>query len=296
MESIKAIFIRLKGFLETPLFKVGETQITLLSVAYFLLLLFLVVYLSGKGKTLVNRVLARRGVDLGIREATGTIARYLMLFIGLLIILQTVGIDLTALSILTGAVGLGIGFGLQNIASNFISGIIILFERPVRIGDRIAVGDVEGDVIRIGARSTTVLTNDNIDIIIPNSKFITENVVNWTHGDRKVRFRIPVSVDFSMDIRKVEQALLEAAKTVSDVLETPAPVVRFIQFGENGLEFELRAWTTTLVHRRGRFTSQINFAIYDKFRDHEIEIPYPQRDIHIRSGTIDFRRAPDAAD
>jgi small-conductance mechanosensitive channel len=290
METIKIILTRLRGFLETPLFKLGEAQITLLSVVYFILLLVLLVYVAGKGKTLVNRVLARRGVDLGVREASGSIVRYLMLFIGLLVILQTVGIDLTALSILTGAVGLGIGFGLQNIASNFISGIIILFERPVRIGDRIAVGDVEGDVVRIGARSTTVLTNDNIDIIIPNSKLITENVVNWTHNERKVRFRIPVTVASNVDIRKVEQALLAAAKDVPEVLEMPAPGVRFLEFGENGLEFELRAWTTTLVHRRGKFTSAINFAIYDKFKEHEIEVPYPQRDIHIRSGTTDLTR------
>jgi small-conductance mechanosensitive channel len=288
METIKTILLRLRGFLETPLFKLGETQITLLAVFYFILLLILLIYLSGKGKKLVNRVLAGRGVDLGVREATGTIVRYLMLFIGLLVILQTVGIDLTALSILTGAVGLGIGFGLQNIASNFISGIIILFERPVRIGDRIAVGDVEGDVVRIGARSTTVLTNDNIDIIIPNSKLITENVVNWTHSERKVRFRIPVTVAFSVDVRKVEEALLGAAKEIPEVLETPAPGVRFLEFGENGLEFELRAWTTTLVHRRGKFTSEINFAIYNKFKEFEIEVPNPQRDIHIRSSTIDL--------
>ena len=288
MESIRTILTRLKGFLEAPLFKLGEAQITLLAVLYFFLLLILLVYISGKGKKLVNRVLERRGVDLGIREATGSIVRYLMLFIGLLVILQTVGIDLTALSILTGAVGLGIGFGLQNIASNFISGIIILFERPVRIGDRIAVADVEGDVVRIGARSTTVLTNDNIDIIIPNSKLITENVVNWTHSDRKVRFRIPVTVAFKVDIRKVEQALVEATKSVPDVLETPAPGVRFIEFGENGIEFELRAWTTTLVHRRGKFTSEINFAIFDKLKEYEIEVPNPQRDIHIRSSAIDF--------
>lgn len=287
METIKTILTRLKGFLDTPVFKLGEAQITLLSVLYFLLLLFVLVYISGKGKKLINRVLARRGVALGVRESTGTIVRYLLLFIGLLVILQTIGIDLTALSILTGAVGLGIGFGLQNIASNFISGIIILFERPVRIGDRIAVGDIEGDVVRIGARSTSVLTNNNIDIIIPNSKLITENVVNWTHGERKVRFGIPISVAYNADIRRVEQALLGAARDVPEVLDTPAPVVRFIQFGNNGLEFELRAWTTTLVQRRGKFTSAINFAIYDKFKEQEIEVPYPQRDIHIRSSAID---------
>jgi small-conductance mechanosensitive channel len=290
METIKIILMRLRAFLEAPLFKLGDTQITLLAVLYFFLLLILLVYISGKGKKLVNKVLARRGIDLGIREATGSIVRYLMLFIGLLVILQTVGIYLTTLSILTGAVGLGIGFGLQNIASNFISGIIILFERPVRIGDRIAVGDVEGDVVRIGARSTTVLTNDNIDIIIPNSKLITENVVNWTHSERKVRFRIPVTVAFNVDIRKVEEALLAAAKNVPEVLDSPAAGVRFMEFGENGLEFELRAWTTTLVHRRGKFTSEINYAIYDKFKEYEIGVPNPQRDIHIRSGTIDLGR------
>jgi small-conductance mechanosensitive channel len=296
METIQRVLTRLRGVLETPLFKLGEAQITLLSVLYFVLLLVLLVYISGKGKTLINRVLASRGVDLGVREATGTLVRYVLLFVGLLVILQTVGIDLTTLSILTGAVGLGIGFGLQNIASNFISGIIILFERPVRIGDRIAVGDVEGDVVRIGARSTTVLTNDNIDIIIPNSKLITENVVNWTHSERKVRFRIPVPVAFSMDIRKVEGALLEAAKSVQDVLDTPAPGVRFIEFGENGLEFELRAWTTTLVHRRGKFTSELNFAIYDQFKEQEIEVPNPQRDIYIRGGSIDPAPEPGQPD
>jgi small-conductance mechanosensitive channel len=222
-------------------------------------------------------------VNIGVREATGTIVRYVLLFVGLLVILQTVGIDLTALSILTGAVGIGIGFGLQNIASNFISGLIILFERPVRIGDRIAVGDVEGDVMRIGARSTTVLTNDNIDIIIPNSKLITENVVNWTHSERRVRFKIPVTVAFKTDPRKLEKVLIEAAKEVPDLLESPPPGVRFIGFGENGLEFELRAWTTSLVHRRGKFVSAINFAIYDKLKEHDIEVPNPQRDIHIRT-------------
>lgn len=288
MENFETILTRVRAYLETPLFKLGEAQISLVAVLYFLLLLILLVYISGKGKKIVSRVLAGRGVDLGVREATGSIVRYLLLFFGLLVILQTVGIDLTALSILTGAVGLGIGFGLQNIASNFISGIIILFERPVRIGDRIAVGDVEGDITRIGARSTSVLTNDNIDIIIPNSKLITENVVNWTHRERKVRFRIPVSVSYDTDVRTVERALLEAAKDVLEVLESPAPAVRFISFGENGLEFELRAWTTALVQRRGKFTSELNFAIYDKFKEYQIEVPYPQRDVRLRSSTIDL--------
>lgn len=289
METVQSLLTRVKGFVETPFLKIGDAQITLLSLIYFVILLLLLIYVSRKVRRwLVDKVLARRGVELGVREATGTILRYLLLFFGLLVILQTIGIDLTTLSILTGAVGLGIGFGLQNIANNFISGLIILFERPVTIGDRIAVGDVEGDVVRVGARSTTVVTNDNIDIIIPNSKLITENVVNWTHTDRKVRFRIPVSVAYKTDVRLVERVLLEAAKAVPDVLENPAPVVRFIEFGDDGLIFELRAWSTTLLHRRGKLVSQINFAIHDKFTEHEIEVPYPQRDIHIRSSAVDL--------
>jgi small-conductance mechanosensitive channel len=199
------------------------------------------------------------------------------------VILQTAGIDLTTLNILAGAVGIGVGFGLQNIANNFISGLIILFERPIKIGDRIVVGEIEGDVVSIDARSTTVLTNDNIAIIVPNSKFITENVINWSHNDPKIRFRIPITVAYGTETRLVERLLLEVAAENNDVLNDPAPGVRLIEFGDNGLHFELRAWTTALLHRRGLLVSALNFAIYDKLREHGIEIPFPQRDIHIRS-------------
>jgi small-conductance mechanosensitive channel len=144
-----------------------------------------------------------------------------LILVGILIILQTSGIDLTTLNILAGAVGIGIGFGLQNIANNFISGLIILFERPIKIGDRIEVGEVDGDVVEIGLRSTTVLTNDNIAIIIPNSKFISENVVNWSHNDSKVRFKIPVSVAYGSDVKLVEKLLLEVAEENADVFDYP---------------------------------------------------------------------------
>jgi small-conductance mechanosensitive channel len=182
-----------------------------------------------------------------------------------------------------------VGFGLQNIAGNFISGLIILFERPIKLGDRIEVGAVEGDVVRIGSRSTTVVTNDNIAIIIPNSKFITENVVNWSHTGENVRFRIPVSVAYGSDVRRVEKVLLEVAAENPDVLREPAPAVRFAEFGDSGLAFELRAWTTALLHRRGKLVSDLNFAIYDKFKQHGIEIPFPQRDLHIRSGALEVK-------
>ncbi|MBX3277250.1 MAG: mechanosensitive ion channel [Acidobacteria bacterium] len=284
MEKIHRFLQPLEEWLYFPIFKIGDTQLTLWTIVYFLLLLVVLFAVAGRlRKILVERILIRTNLDAGARAAVGSITRYLVLLVGLLVVLQTVGIDLTTLNVIAGAVGIGIGFGLQNIASNFISGIIILFERPVKVGDRIEVGDVNGDVIEIGARATTVSTNDNIAIIIPNSKFITENVINWKHNDDKVRFRIPVGVAYGSDVRKVERVLLEVAAENESVLTQPAPSVLFTGFGDSSLNFSLLVWTRSMVHRRGSLISALNFAIDEKFRQHGIEIPFPQRDLHIRS-------------
>lgn len=284
MELLQQWLGQLKGILDYPLLKLGATQLTLWLLLYLTVLIFLLFYVTGKLRNwLVLRVLARTELDVGLRQAAGSILRYIAISIGFLIILQTAGIDLTTLNIIAGAVGIGIGFGLQNIVSNFISGLIILFERPIKIGDRIEVGNVEGDVIEIGARSTTVLTNDNIAIIVPNSSFITENVVNWKYNDTKVRFKIKVGVAYGSDVRRVEKLLLDVAAKNPDVLTDPAPAVRLMAFGDSSLELELRVWSTTLVHRKGVLISALNFAIYEIFREHQIEIPFPQRDLHVRS-------------
>ncbi len=290
MENLRQISERIKSFLDIPIFKLGDKELTLWLLIYLFFLVILLFYVSGKlKKWLIEKLLARTELDIGIRQAAGTIFRYLMVVIGFVIILQTVGIDLTALNILAGAVGIGIGFGLQNIANNFMSGLIILFERPIKIGDRIEIGKVSGDVIHIGARSTSVLTNDNITIIVPNSKFISENVINWSRYDRKVRFKIPVNVAYDSDVRLVEKLLLEVADENPDVLKTPAPGVRFLEFGDYGLLFELRAWSTSLLQRQGKLISSINFGIYDKFKQHKIEIPFPQQEIRIRGGEGDLK-------
>ncbi|MCM2359682.1 MAG: mechanosensitive ion channel, partial [Geobacteraceae bacterium] len=248
-------------------------------------------YLSGKlRKWLVEELLTRTRMEVGARQATGSIVRYFVIAVGFAIMLQTAGIDLTALNVLAGAVGIGLGFGLQNIVNNFICGIIILFERPIKVGDRVEVGNVEGDVVRISGRSTTVVTNDNIAIIVPNSKFMTENVVNWSHTEQKVRFRIPVTVAYGSDVRLVERLLLEVAAANPDILDKPAPGVRLMEFGDSGLCFELRAWSSTLVHRKGLLISALNFAVLDKFIEHRIEIPYPRRDLYVRGGGLELRR------
>lgn len=273
--------------LNTPIFSIGDTEVTLVSVVWVVIFIAMLLIITRLiRKHLLGRLLQRTRLDIGVQHAITTITTYIIILIGFVVLLQTAGIDLTTLNVLVGALGIGVGFGLQNIVNNFISGLIILLERPIKIGDRIEVGAIEGDVVKIGGRSTTVLTNDNISVIVPNSKFIAENVVNWSHNERTVRFRIPVSVAYGSDTRLVEKTLLEVAKENPDVLENPEPAVRFLEFGDSGLLFELRAWTMTLIHKKGKLISALNFAIYEKFKDRNIEIPFPQRDIHIRSGKI----------
>ncbi|RII26332.1 MAG: mechanosensitive ion channel protein MscS [Geobacter sp.] len=283
METVMSWFGEVKNLLDFELFKSGTTVFTLWTILYLLFFLFLLFYLTGKLKIwLVEKLLTK--MRLGARQALASIIRYTVIVIGVLIILQTAGINLTTFQVLAGAVGIGVGFGLQNIVSNFVSGLIILIERPIQIGDRIEVGNIEGDVSAINARSTTVVTNDNIAIIIPNTKFITENVVNWSLTGKDVRFRVPVSVAYDSDLKKVVELLEEVARENPDVLAGPPPSVRFVQFGDNGLNLELRVWSTTLTHRKATLISALYFAINDKFNEHGIEIPYPQREIRFRTG------------
>lgn len=278
------------NLLNYNLFALGEAKITPLSILYLILLTYALFFLSRKLRDLlVEKLLGRTSLNLGARQAVGTIARYFVLFIGFLVILQTVGINLTTLNVLAGAVGIGVGFGLQNIASNFISGLIILLERPVQVGDRIEVDDVNGKVISIGARSTQIRTNDNVTIIVPNSKFISENVVNWSFSNQSVRFRVPVGVAYDSDLRLVRKLLLEVADRNPDVLREPRPAVRLIKFGDSSIDLQLWVWTREKLQRKMAFISDLNFAIWEIFRENNIEIPFPQTDLHIRSGKLELK-------
>ncbi|MDA8414624.1 MAG: mechanosensitive ion channel [Desulfobacteraceae bacterium] len=297
MTTLRLWFERLKSQFDIPLLTFGSAQITILTIIYMIVFTGLLFFLTGRlRKWIVEQLLTRTKMDIGARQAAGSIIRYFIIVVGLVIILQTAGIDLTALNVLAGAVGIGLGFGLQNIVNNFISGLIILFERPIKVGDRIVVGNVEGDVERIGGRSTEVVTNDNITIIVPNSKFITENVINWSHNDRKVRFRIPVSVAYGSDVELVVRLLREVAMNNPDVLDNPAPGVRLMEFGDSGLNFELRAWSTSLIHRKGLLTSNLNFAILAAFTEHGIEIPFPQRVVRLDGNSLEMLMKHESAD
>ena len=222
-------------------------------------------------------------MDIGTRTAVGTMARYIIILVGLMIILQSVGVNLSTVTVIAGALGVGIGFGLQNITNNFVSGIIILFERPIKVGDRIQVEDIIGDVVKISMRATTLVTNDNISIIIPNSDFISSRVINWSHNDRNVRFNIPVGVSYKEDPQKIKDVLLSVAIDNPSILKKPEPDVIFEEFGDSSLNFILRIWTTEMIQRPKILISDVYFEIFKRFRENNIEIPFPQRDIHIKN-------------
>jgi small-conductance mechanosensitive channel len=263
--------------------------VTLSLVQIFLLiaLLIAVFWFSSRTKRfLFNRFLVNSGLDRSLQYAIAQIVSNLVLVVGIFVVLENTGIHLGALTVFAGAVGVGVGFGLQNIASNFISGLVILAERPITIGDRVEVAGLAGQVELIRARSTVIRTNDNIAMIVPNTKFIDSPVTNWTYGDPRVRFRLPVGVAYGSDVNKVREALIAAGRSIPHVLEDPAPSVFLTQFGDNALNFELVVWSSEMSHRPSRFKSDLNFAIEEKLREAGIEIPFPQRDLHIRSGTL----------
>lgn len=299
MESIdfRKIWEEIVSFFQTPLFLLGGTEITLYTIFYIIIYLILLIYLSGKIKSLlIHKILKRYKVDIGISQAIGTIVRYVISIFGLIILIQSAGIDLRALGIVAGALGVGIGLGLQNITNNFIAGIIILFERPVKVGDRIEVSQlngepIKGDVVRINPRATTVITNDNITVIVPNGDFITNTVINWSYNDRMVRFNFPVLVSFKEDPQEIKKLLMSAVTDNPGVLTNPAPDVLFDGYGENGLMFNLRVWTLHFIDRPNVLKSQLYYSIFSKFKENKIEIPYPQRDIHIKPDSADFLNA-----
>src|SRR6266511_2025582 len=263
--------------------------INLSLVQIFLLIALLVAvfwFSSGTKRFLFNRLLAQGRLDRSLQYAIAQVVSNIVLVVGIVIVLENTGIHLAALAVFAGAVGVGVGFGLQNIASNFISGLVILAERPITIGDRVEVAGITGQVKQIRARSTVIRTNDNIMMIVPNTKFIDSPVTNWTYTDRRVRFRIPIGVAYGSDIAKVRDLLLAVGSENPNTLKEPSPGVFLKKFGENSIDFELVVWSSEMSARPSRYRSDLNFAIAEKFREAKIEIPFPQRDLHIRSGAL----------
>jgi small-conductance mechanosensitive channel len=233
-------------------------------------------------KLLMDEVLARRRVETGAQISIARLVHYVLIFGGFLLALLALGFDFTKLTIMLSALGVGIGFGLQSVVNNFVSGLILLFERPVRVGDFIEVGEKWAEIKKIGLRATTVQTLDQSDMIIPNADLVNNTVTNWTLSNRRVRVTIPVGVAYGSDVSLVMETLKACANASSKVAKTPTPQVLYLNFGESTLDFELRVWVPN-AEERLMVISELHQEIDRRFREAKIEIAFPQRDLHLRS-------------
>ncbi|CDN12599.1 Potassium efflux system KefA protein / Small-conductance mechanosensitive channel [Richelia intracellularis] len=247
------------------------------------------IILSGAATNLLrSRVLPVLRISLGIQEAIAVICRYALIGIGSVILLQVWGVDLSPLAILARALGVGIGFGFQDIAKNFGSGIVLLFERPIQVGDFVEVGQYMGNVEHIGSRSVVIITLYRVSIIVPNSRFLETEVINWSHQSPVSRIHIPVGVAYGSDIEKVKLALLDAANAHKDVLKSPTFQVFFQGFGDSALNFELLVWINNPSHQPA-IKSEVYFLIAASMEKYQIEIPFPQQYLHVRSGDLPIK-------
>lgn len=282
MPEISNVISSLWSALNFPLITLGKTTISLWIILFNISMIvgFLVVSIKIRN-WLLESLSKRKGFNVSNWRAAITLGYYVLLVVGLIGILQTTGLDLSIFTVLTGAIGIGVGFGLQTIFSNFISGIIILLEKPLKLGDRIEVGNVSGNVHNISVRATTIITNDNVAIIVPNSDFISKQVINWSHSGSTVRISISMSVAYDSDPELIEKLLLEVAANEPGVLKNPIPTVRLTEFGENGLIFNLLVWTSEYSDKMGALKSLLNFSVLKTFKASGVRIPFPQREVRI---------------
>jgi potassium efflux system protein len=261
----------------------GELRITVGSIFFGVATLTLFFILSRGIRQFLQQVfLPQAGAEPALTQAISALVSYTIVVLGAAAALSAIGIDLTTFAVIIGGLSVGLGFGLQEVVNNFISGFILLFERSLGPGDVIKISDETGEVQSVGIRSTAIRTRADIELIVPNSYFLTEMVTNLTRTERQVRVRISVGVSYNSNPREVEKVLLEAAVDHPHVLSEPAPRVQFKDFGDSSLNFDLLVWTNQ-VHRIPGFSSELRFSIWDGLAAHNIEIPFPQRDIHIRS-------------
>lgn len=281
--SMGEIFLYMRDFLNVTIIEIQDTPVTFMSLIIFLLFLVGFYFLASFVKGVLNkRILPKFIKDSGLRYTLARMSQYVIVILGLVISFQFLGIDLTGLAVIFGFLSVGIGFGLQNVTSNFISGLIVLFERPISVGDRVEVNDIEGDVQEINIRSTKVKTLDNISIIVPNSEFVSKDVVNYSHGDPTYRLHVNVGVSYGSNLEDVLKALNEVAEESDHVLDHPKHDVHLRNFGDSSWDMKLLVWIPD-VKKKYSIQNELNQAIVRKFKDMDIEIPFPQRDLHVRS-------------
>ncbi len=282
VQSTAEIIAQIWAYLTKP-FTFGRITVSVSSVITGVAVILLTIFLARWSSALLDRRIAnRRHIDPGLRYTLCRLIKYIVIAIGAVVALkQAFGIDLTSIAVIFTALSVGIGFGLQYIAADIASGFILLFERPIRIGDRITIGEDEGDVKSINLRTTVVTTNDQIAIIVPNSKLVSQRVINWSYGDPRARIAIPIGVADDSDIQLVTDTLIEAAKGVADVLPDPQPRVQLLKFGDYTLDFRLLVWTNQ-PRRNVQIRSDINYRIARLFRERSITIPYPTQEFLLK--------------
>jgi small-conductance mechanosensitive channel len=264
---------------------IGKAKITILNVCYVIIFLLLIGYISKIiRKALQDEVLPRTRLDIGARASLVNVVVYSLWILAIYTGINILGINLSSLAFMAGALGIGIGFGLQNIVNNFISGIILLFDPSIQVGDMVQIGEDWGTVNRINIRTTIVQTFDNAALIIPNSQMLSNRVTNWSYKDPKVRRQVDVGVAYGSDVQLVRKVLLEIIHDMPEMMDDPAPRVDFSDFADSALIFRIRFWINSPEFWLTAPT-ELRFRIDEEFKKHGIEIAFPQQDIHIRSAS-----------
>jgi small-conductance mechanosensitive channel len=278
------------NLLSTPLFELGSSKISLASLFVVILILLGFYIISRIIERGVKKALKNKAIDPGIKGSIVRFSRYLTVIVGAFVALDTIGISLGSIAALGAILMVGIGFGLQNLTQNFISGIIILLERPIKQGDIVFVSGVSGRVKDIRVRSTVIETRDDVAIIVPNSQFIAEQVINDSFSGNKIRRVLKVGVAYGSDVEKVTRILIKIANEHEQTLKDPGPKVLFMDFGNSSLDFELRFWAAELW-TTDVILSDLRYAIDREFKNEDIDIPFPQRDLHIKTCEPEFKLA-----
>lgn len=269
-------------YLDKLSFSLGKLDISLLEIFKGIILLAGLLWLALALSRTVDRQLRKtRTLTPSMQELTSKLTKFTLITMAIIISLTSVGIDLTALAVFSGALGVGIGFGLQKVVANLISGVILLLDRSIKPGDVIELGDTYGWINSLGARFVSVITRDGKEHLIPNEDLITQRVINWSYSDTNVRLKVPVSISFDSDVNKAITLLEEAAMETPRVLESPAPRCLLMNFTENGVNLELRIWASDPNNGVANLKSAVLLKAWNKFKENGISFPYAQRDVHL---------------
>lgn len=280
---LEPLIAKLKGFN----IGLGETSLNAYAVITGIIAVVVFLWLASLlGQAAEAQLSRSRGLEPSLQVLFSKIARFALTIIAIVMALSFAGIDLTAFAVFSGALGVGLGFGLQKVVSNFMSGIILLLDRSVKPGDVIELGQTYGWINKLAARYTSVVTRDGTEFLIPNEDMITQQVINWSHSDRNVRRKIPVQVSYSSDVELAMTLMLQAADNTDRVLENPKPNCLLRGFGSDGVDLELRMWIDDPYNGLSNVASKVNLEIWRLFHENGIEFPFPQRDLHVHPTTV----------